>query len=50
MQHKQGGADQENVTAVVTIWAYGTVLCLTIIFKDQNFMTKWVQDNVSKAS
>ena len=49
-QHKQGGADHENVTAVVTICADGTVLCPTIIFKGQNFMSKWAQDNVSDAS
>jgi hypothetical protein len=50
MQHKQGGADRENVTALVTICADGTVLQPTIIFKGQNFMQKWQQDNVSGAS
>jgi hypothetical protein len=50
VQHKQGGADRENVTALVTICADGTVLQPTIIFKGQNFMQKWRQDNVSKAS
>ena len=49
-QHKQGSADRENVTAVVTICADGTVLRLTIIIKGQNFMTKWAQDNISGAS
>ena len=49
-QHKQGGADRENVTALVTICADGTKLRPTIIFKGQNFMSKWGQDNVSKAS
>jgi hypothetical protein len=49
-QHKQGGADRENVTALATICADGTVLRPTIIFKGQNFMAKWAQDNVSGAS
>jgi hypothetical protein len=49
VQHKQGGANRENVTAVVTICTDGTVLRPTIIFKGQNFMTKWAQDNVSSA-
>jgi hypothetical protein len=49
-QHKQGGADRENVTALVTICADGSVLRPTIIFKGQNFMTGWAQDNVSNAS
>jgi len=48
-QHKQGGADCENVTAIITICADGTTLHLTIIFKGQNFMTKWADDNVAKA-
>ena len=49
-QHKQGGADRENVTAIVTICADGTTLKPTIIFKGQNFMSKWGNDNVSQAS
>ena len=49
-QHKQGGADRENVTAIVTICADGTALRPTIIFKGQNFMTKWAENNVSGAS
>ncbi len=49
-QHKQGGADRENVTAVITICADGTKLHPTIIFKGQNFMNKWVNNNVSGAS
>jgi hypothetical protein len=50
MQHKQGGADRENVTALVTIYADGSVLKATIIFKGQNFMRKWGEDNVSGVS
>jgi len=41
VQHKQGGADHENVTALVTICADGTALEPTIIFKEMNFMNKW---------
>ena len=49
-QHKQGSADRENVTAIVTICADGTTLHPTIIYKGQNFMKKWREDNVSHAS
>ena len=49
-QHKQGGADQENVMAIVTICADGTTLTPTVIFKGQNIMTKWGENNVSNAS
>ena len=49
-QHKQGGADHKNVTAIVTICADGTVLQPTIIFKGQNFMKKWGNNNVAYAS
>jgi hypothetical protein len=48
-QHKQGGADRENVTALVTICGDGSVLKPTIIFKGQNFMRKWGGNNVSGA-
>jgi hypothetical protein len=49
-QHKQGGADRENVTALVTICADGTALRPTIIFKGKNFMKKWGKDNIANAS
>ena len=49
-QHKQGGADRENVTALVTICADGTALRPTIIFKGKNFMKKWGEDNIANAS
>jgi hypothetical protein len=39
-QHKQGGADCENVTAIVMICVDGLTLKPTIIFKGQNFMNK----------
>ena len=50
MQHKQGGADCENVTAIVTICADGTVLNPTVIFKGKNIMAKWGENNVASAS
>lgn len=49
-QHKQGGADRENVTAIVTICADGTSLRPTIIFKGQGFTESWFSDNVLEAS
>lgn len=39
MQHKQGSAEQENVTAIVIICADGTVLQPTIIFKVPHILT-----------
>ncbi|KAE9388779.1 hypothetical protein BT96DRAFT_766602, partial [Gymnopus androsaceus JB14] len=36
MQHQQGGANEENVTAIVAICSNGTTLCLTVIFKGNN--------------
>jgi hypothetical protein len=41
IQHKQGGADRENVTAIITICADGTKLTLTIIYKGKNFLQKY---------
>ena len=49
-QHAQGGADRENVTALVTICANGTVLRPMIIFKAKNFRSSWGNNNVSGAS
>jgi hypothetical protein len=49
-QHAQGSADRENVTAIITICADGTVLKPSIIFKGQNIMKKWGDNNVSNAS
>lgn len=48
-QPMQGSADRENMTAVVTICADGTVLHPTIIFKGANFMRAWANDNVADA-
>ena len=48
-QHAQGGANHENVTALIMISADGTMLLLTIIFKAKNFRASWGNDNVSEA-
>lgn len=48
-QHKQGGANRENVTAIVTICADGTALDPMIIFKGQNLQAGWGHDNVAHA-
>jgi hypothetical protein len=48
-QHKQGSAERENVTAIVTICADGTTLQPTIVFKGKNFMKKWGTNNVAHA-
>ncbi len=49
-QHKQGSANRENVTAVVTICADGTALKPMIIFKAKHFMKAWGDDNVANAA
>lgn len=49
-QHKQGGANRENVTAMVTICADGTTIQPTVIFKGANFMRKWNEENVANTS
>ena len=48
-QHKKGGADRENVTAIVTICADGSTLKPMIIFKGKNFKQKWNDNNVASA-
>ncbi|KAH7919619.1 hypothetical protein BV22DRAFT_1108007 [Leucogyrophana mollusca] len=50
VQHIAGSGDKENVTAIVTICADGTALTPTIIYKGQNFMQKWNDNNVAHAS
>ncbi|KAF7336140.1 DDE-domain-containing protein [Mycena venus] len=50
IQHKQGGADMENVTAIITICADGTKLTPTIIFKGKNFLQKYGENNIAGAS
>ncbi|KAJ2930114.1 hypothetical protein H1R20_g6971, partial [Candolleomyces eurysporus] len=44
-QHKQGGADRENVTAVVTICADGGTIPPLLIFKGKNLKDTWAQNN-----
>ncbi|KAF9439805.1 hypothetical protein P691DRAFT_689709, partial [Macrolepiota fuliginosa MF-IS2] len=48
-QHKQGGANHENVTALATICADGSFLHPMLIYKGKNFMTKWSNNNVACA-
>ncbi|KIJ27019.1 hypothetical protein M422DRAFT_191509, partial [Sphaerobolus stellatus SS14] len=50
LQHKQGTADKETVTALVTICADGSVLQPTIIFKGKNLWSSWGANNVTQAS
>lgn len=51
IQHKQGTANRENVTAIVTICADGTHLNPLIIFKGKHLKKCWIDPvrNVSKA-
>ena len=44
-QHKQGGADRENITAVVTICADGTSVRPLLIFKGKNIKESWTEGN-----
>ncbi|TFK25312.1 hypothetical protein FA15DRAFT_590711, partial [Coprinopsis marcescibilis] len=48
-QHKQGGADRENTTAVVTICADGTTVQPLLIFKGKNVKDSWVKGNTIDA-
>lgn len=48
-QHKQGGADQENVTALITICADGSMVKPLIIFKGKNMMARWNEGNSANA-
>ncbi|KIJ35067.1 hypothetical protein M422DRAFT_262833 [Sphaerobolus stellatus SS14] len=50
VQHKQGSANHENVTVLVTICTDGTVLKPTIIFKGKNLQRGWGENNISQAS
>ena len=42
LQHKQGTANRENVTVIVTICADGTYLKPLIIFKGKLFRQSWI--------
>lgn len=48
-QHKQGGANWENVTAVVTICADGTMVRPLIIFKGKKIRASWGERNTSNS-
>ena len=48
-QHKQGGANQENVMAIVTSCADRMTLNPLSIFKGKNFLKKWGNNNVTHA-
>ncbi|KLO08238.1 DDE-domain-containing protein [Schizopora paradoxa] len=49
VQHKQGGGSRENVTALVTICADGSTLRPHVIFKGEQLMTRWIQNNICDA-
>ncbi|KAL5530820.1 hypothetical protein ACEPAF_7078 [Sanghuangporus sanghuang] len=49
-QYMQGGANRENVTAIVTICADGSYIKPLVIFKGQNIYSKWLQNNVINAN
>ena len=48
-QHKQGGANRENVTTVITICADGTTVQPLIIFKGKKIRASWGKNNVSNS-
>ena len=48
-QHKQGGADRENIIAVVTICADGTTVRPLLIFKGKNIKESWTEGNTVNA-
>lgn len=50
MQHKQGSANRENVTVLVTVCADGTTVKPCVVFKGKNFQKAWCQENVSEAA
>lgn len=49
-QHKQGTANRENVTVLVTVCADGTMVKPCIIFKGQNIQGGWGNDNIAEAA
>jgi len=49
-QHKQGGANRKNTTAIITICADGTSLHPTIVMKGRGFKEAWFWDNVLECS
>lgn len=49
-QHKQGGADRQNVTGLVTICADGTTVEPMVIFKGKHLTKKWGNNNIANAT
>jgi hypothetical protein len=49
-QHKQGSANRENVTVLVTVCADGTTVKPCVVFKGKKFQKAWCQDNISEAA
>lgn len=48
-QHKQGGANCENVTGVVTICVDGSTVWPLLIFKGKNIKESWIAGNTVDA-
>jgi hypothetical protein len=48
--YKQGGAERENVSVLVTICGDGTVSTPVVIFKGQRFNSKWRKNNVANCA
>ncbi|KAF5360338.1 hypothetical protein D9756_005089 [Leucocoprinus leucothites] len=48
-QHKQGGGDRENITAIVTICADGSTIRPLIIHKGKLINLKWTNNNIANA-
>ena len=50
VQHQQADGNHENITVIVTICANGTSIAPAVLFKGKAFLTKWQQDNSTKAT
>ncbi|KIY52235.1 DDE-domain-containing protein, partial [Fistulina hepatica ATCC 64428] len=48
-QHKQGGADRENITVICTICADGSTIPPHIIYRGKNLQKSWFEGNVANA-
>jgi hypothetical protein len=49
-QHAQEDGERETITVIETIGATGALLTPTVVFRGQNFLSKWHQYNPCKAS
>ena len=45
IQHQQRSGNRENITVLPTICADGTSVAPTVIYKEEAFQTKWLQEN-----